>query len=239
VPFHIEIHASGLRAAHAFNLSDGALREQVLAPWGRGELLRLGDRLWDPSKCRLTVLEGPELAPADLSYGQGWNNARKRARDVTASVVAPAQPPAPASAPATANAGAVAVLGASAAMHGYLEALGLRTVDWAVLRAELLALAAVAGPPAAAPPLAANAAVVVLCAGEPPALDLGLALGGLGGRAILTAIGAPPADLAGLTALRLDEGGAAPLHALAQRLRMAGCALAPVDGWDAPERFRR
>jgi hypothetical protein len=125
-------------------------------------------------------------------------------------------------------------------MRAFLAALGLQPVDWAVVRAELLALAAVAGtgPP---PPLGAAAAVVVLDATGPPGLELGLALGGFGGRAILTQAGdAPvPAELAGLGVLRLDAGGAAPLHALAQRLRAAGCAVAPADGWDDPERFSR
>ena len=65
VPFHIELHASGLRAAHAFNLSEAELRQQLLDPWGRGDLVSLGDRLWDPAKCRLTVLEGPQLDPSD------------------------------------------------------------------------------------------------------------------------------------------------------------------------------
>jgi hypothetical protein len=239
VPFHIELHASGLRSAHAFNLSEGELREQVLGRWARGDLVSLGDRTWDPAKCRLTVLEGPRLDPADLSYGQGWNNARKRARDVTASVLAARSPPSPAVAPATGD--AVAVLGASAPMHAFLEALGLRPVAWELVRAELIALASVAGP-AGPGTLGATAAVVVLGAADGPSpLDLGLALGALGGRAVVTRVGdaEEPPELAGLSVLRLDAGGAAPLHALAQRLRAAGCALAPADGWDAPDRFRR
>jgi hypothetical protein len=241
VPFHIELHASGLRAAHAFNLSEGALRAQVLGPWSRGELITLGDRTWDPEKCRLTVLEGPELDPADLSYGQGWNNAGKRARDVTQSVLAQAQAPEPTpAAPPPPGGSAVAVLGASEALPGFLAALGLRAVDWALVRAELLALATVAGAPAP-PALEAAAAVVVLGDGGPPGLDVGLALGALGGRAVLTLVGdgSVPAELAGLSVIRLDVGGAAPLHALAQRLRAAGCALVPAEGWDAPGRFSR
>ena len=245
VPFHIELHASGLRAAHAFNLSEAELRQQLLEPWARGDLVSLGDRLWDPAKCRLTVLEGPQLDPSDLSYGQGWNNATKRSTDVTARVLAarpspPAPAPARAATPRPAAGTAVAVLGAAEPMRAFLAALGLHPVDWAVVRAELLALAAVAGtgPP---PALGAAAAVVVLGATGPPGLELGLALGGFGGRAILTQAGdAPvPAELAGLGVLRLDAGGAAPLHALAQRLRAAGCAVAPAAGWDDPERFSR
>ena len=242
VPFHIELHASGLRAAHAFNLSEAELRQQLLEPWARGDLVSLGDRLWDPAKCRLTVLEGPQLDPSGLSYGQGWNNASKRSTDVTARVLAARPPPAPPAPPAPRLAAgtAVAVLGAAEPMRAFLAALGLQPVDWAVVRAELLALAAVAGtgPP---PPLGAAAAVVVLDATGPPGLELGLALGGFGGRAILTQAGEAPVqdELAGLGVLRLDAGGAAPLHALAQRLRAAGCAVAPAEGWDDPERFSR
>jgi hypothetical protein len=240
VPFHLELHASGLREAHAFNLSEVALRGQVLDPWLRGETIELGDRRWDPENCRLTVLEGPHLDPADLSYGQGWNNARKRSRDVTATVVAPPASAAPATPapPAASTADAVAVLGPADPMRGFLIALGLRPVEWEVVRAELLALAAVAGPAAPAA-LGATAAVVVLGGDRPPPFDLGLALGALGGRAILTRVGetheAP--ELGELSAIRLDAGGAAPLHALAQRLRAAGCAVEPSQGWDAPERF--
>ena len=239
VPFHIELHASGLRAAHAFNLSEAELSQQLLEPWARGDLVSLGDRLWDPAKCRLTVLEGPQLDPSDLSYGQGWNNASKRSTDVTARVLAARPPPAP-PAPRPAAGTAVAVLGAAEPMRAFLAALGLQPVDWAVVRAELLALATVAGAPAP-PALEAAAAVVVLGDGGPPGLDVGLALGALGGRAVLTLVGdgSVPAELAGLSVIRLDVGGAAPLHALAQRLRAAGCALVPAEGWDAPGRFSR
>ena len=173
VPFHIELHASGLRAAHAFNLSEAELRQQLLEPWARGDLVSLGDRLWDPAKCRLTVLEGPQLDPSDLSYGQGWNNATKRSTDVTARVLAARprrrrRPPTPRPAAGT----AVAVLGAAEPMRAFLAALGLQPVDWAVVRAELLALAAVAGtgPP---PALGAAAAVVVLDATGPPGSSSG------------------------------------------------------------------
>lgn len=235
VPFHIELHASGLRAAHAFNLSEPALRTEVLEPWRQGRTIRLGDRLWEPDKTRLTVLEGPQLDPADLSYGQGWNNASKHSEDVSAALLS--APAAPAAAPA-ASATAVAVLGPADPMRGFLVALGLRPVEWEVVRAELLALAVVAGPAGGAA-LDAAAVVVVLADGAPPPFDLGLALGALGGRAILTRLGEghASADLGGLSAIRLDAGGPAPLHALAQRLRAAGCAVTPAAGWDAPERF--
>jgi hypothetical protein len=231
VAFHVEIRR-GHRVARTFNLDAATLQEQVVGPWARGETVDLGDALWRPDESRLTVVEGPALEPPELSYGQGWNYATKAGSDVTVRVLTSGGR---AGAPV---ADAVAVLAgdAGAVMAGFLAALGLRPVDGQALRAELLALAAVSAPPAV-DGLAARAAVLVLP--YPDELAVGLALGALGGRAILTRVGdaPPPAALAELPVLRLDAPGPAPLHALAQRLRAAGCDVRPSPGWDAPGRF--
>ena len=77
--FHLEIRR-GLHHARAFNLEHPEVRRAVLEPWLRGVAVTLGQRDWDPRACRLTVLEGPPLAPADLAHGQGWHNAGRSAR---------------------------------------------------------------------------------------------------------------------------------------------------------------
>ena len=84
--FHVEIRR-GLHHARAFNLEHDELQRTVLEPWLRGVAVTVGQRQWDPGACRLTVLEGPRLAPADLAHGQGWHNAGRSARDVTAAVL--------------------------------------------------------------------------------------------------------------------------------------------------------
>jgi hypothetical protein len=223
--FHVQIRR-GFRNAHAFNLSEDQLRGQILEPWTKGDVVEFGDSRWLPAESKLTVLEGANLEGPDLAYGQGWNNALKAAEDVTERLLA--------TAPSAHTDVAVLAGSERAAMEAFVVALGLRPVAWEVVRAELLALAGVVAPPDGSK-LAANA-VVIVASGETPTFDVGLALGALGGRAILTQVGEQPPQ-ADLTPIRLDAPGLAPLHALAQRLRSAGCDVQPSEGWDAPGRF--
>jgi hypothetical protein len=95
VAFHIEISASTLRHARAFNLDEEELRRTILEPWMTDRAIELGDREWIPRKSSLKVLEGPRLEPPDLSFGQGWSNAERSARDVTGEVLADAERDAP------------------------------------------------------------------------------------------------------------------------------------------------
>jgi hypothetical protein len=225
MPFHVEIRR-GFRNAHAFNLGEERLRGQILEPWAQGDTVEFGDNRWPPSESRLTVLEGPKLDAPDLAYGQGWNNALKSAQDVTERLLS--------AAPAGRIDVAVLAGAERPAMEAFLSALGLRPVDWEIVRAELVVLAGVVAPTDGAP-LAAGA-VVIVASTETPPFDIGLAVGALGGRAILTQVGDQPAP-AGLSAIQLDAPGLAPLHAVAQRLRSAGCDVQPSEGWDAPGRF--
>jgi hypothetical protein len=71
-----------------FNLSEQELQETILLPWARGELVQLGERRWSPQQATLTVLEGPQLAMAELAMGRGWRNARRRGQDMTARLLA-------------------------------------------------------------------------------------------------------------------------------------------------------
>jgi hypothetical protein len=95
VAFHIEISASTLHHARAFNLDEEELRRTILEPWMTDRTIELGDQEWIPRKSSLKVLEGPRLEPPDLSFGQGWSNAERSARDVTGEVLADAERDAP------------------------------------------------------------------------------------------------------------------------------------------------
>jgi hypothetical protein len=88
MPFHVEI-SSGLNHARAFNLDETELR-RVVGRWVSNRNIELGDREWEPRKSSLKILEGPALDNPDLSFGQGWANAERSAKNVTRSVVAEA-----------------------------------------------------------------------------------------------------------------------------------------------------
>jgi hypothetical protein len=89
MPFHIEVRTS-LRHARSFNLNDEELQRTVLKPWLAGRPVHLGDRKWTREDSALKILEGPELSNPEISFGQGWANAERRAEDVTAKMVSEA-----------------------------------------------------------------------------------------------------------------------------------------------------
>jgi len=228
MPFHVEIRRS-FRRAWAFNLDEGRLRRAVLDPWRRGALVELGDREWEPRESTLRIVEGPELSAPELAHGQGWHRAERTGRDVTRELLRRAEP------------AAVAVIGESSAgeraVREILARFGAPSVDWAAVRARILAAAKT---PAAAAGLAGVAAVLVAERSEPPApwlFEAGLALGALGGRAVVVQLGdgAPPAPLRDLGAIRLDREEPASLRSLAERLGLAGAGTATLAG-DRPTR---
>ncbi len=92
MPYHVEIRRS-VRRAWAFNLSEATLRETIVEPWLSGRQVELGDRRWEPRESSLRIIEGVELAPQDLAYGQGWNAAERSGEDVTRRLLAAAPPP--------------------------------------------------------------------------------------------------------------------------------------------------
>ncbi len=103
--YHVELREFP-HNTHAFNLSEERLRSEVLDPFARGEIFELGGRAWVPQRTNLTVLEGAELPLHALSMNRGWNNARRKAQDVTAAVLATMEadrPPTPAASPAGAS----------------------------------------------------------------------------------------------------------------------------------------
>jgi hypothetical protein len=80
--FHVELR-NPPHVARAFNLSEEALRDQVVDAWLRGEVVDLGDQKWAPERARLTIYEGPRLRPDEISMGRGWSNATRAGDDVT------------------------------------------------------------------------------------------------------------------------------------------------------------
>jgi hypothetical protein len=219
VTFHVEIRRS-LQRARAFNLSEEKLRHTVIEPWRRGGPVELGDQQWVPGESALRILEGPELSQPELALGRGWNNAERSATDVTTRVLREA----------AAEAVLVAVLAETRPAHEtatrLLNEIGVRTADWAAARARILAGATVVP---RIPRQSAQVVVALLLVEQRAPtgawlFEAGLALGALGGRAVVAQLGdePPPAELRDLGVIRLDPDQPASLHALAERLRHAG-----------------
>ncbi len=219
MPFHVEIRQS-IRRAWAFNLSPERLSRMIVEPWRHSRPVVLGDREWVPKDSTLRILEGPQLSPPDLAHGGGWQNAERSAEDVTHAVLSRAN----------AQATSVAVLAETPAGHGtvapLVEQLDVQTVEWASLRARLLAAASVAdaGPAPQGGDVVVTILVVERADPSPQWLfEAGLALGALGSRALVTRLGDEPvpAPLRDLALIRVDPDDPASLHALADRLRHA------------------
>ncbi len=87
--FHVEISA-GLHRARVFNLNREDLLAEVLQPWRENRVIEMGDREWVPRESNIRVLEGPQMETPDLSFGQGWSNAERKAEDVTRDLLAAA-----------------------------------------------------------------------------------------------------------------------------------------------------
>lgn len=86
MPFHVEVR-SPLHHARVFNVGKDELR-QILGLWISGQTFELGEQEWEPGESKLTILEGRTLEGPDLSFGQGWSNALRSAKDVTQQIMA-------------------------------------------------------------------------------------------------------------------------------------------------------
>jgi hypothetical protein len=73
-----------------FNLTDAQLRV-VLDPWVREQVIEMGERKWSPQQAKITIIEGAQLAMAELSMGRGWRAAQRHGEDVTERVLAAAR----------------------------------------------------------------------------------------------------------------------------------------------------
>ena len=90
--FHVEI-SIGVHRARVFNLDRDDVIAKVVRPWLDERTILMGDRKWEPRNSVLTILEGPRMENADLSFGQGWANAERKSEEVTQALLAQAPPP--------------------------------------------------------------------------------------------------------------------------------------------------
>jgi hypothetical protein len=211
VAFHVEI-SRGFRHARAFNLDEEALRSTILDPWVRGRVIMLGDRDWVPKDSKLRILEGPELAEADLSMGRGWSNAERTAENVTRRLIDEAV--APSVGPMVAVVAETSP--GEAQINRMIGRLELEAAPWSELRGRILGAPAERGG-------RGYAAVVAFESPTPPGswlFDAGLARGALGTRAVVAQLGDSgiPVELTGVDVIRLDPDSQVSLRALRDRL---------------------
>jgi hypothetical protein len=65
---------------------------KVVEPWLDDRRIEMGDRVWEPRKSSLRILDGPKMETEDLSFGQGWANAERACENVTREILAAAPP---------------------------------------------------------------------------------------------------------------------------------------------------
>ena len=80
--FHVELRQFP-HQARAFNLTREELTARIVGPWVSGRSIELDERRWSPERARLTIYEGPLLAPDQLGMGRGWGNVTRTGEDVT------------------------------------------------------------------------------------------------------------------------------------------------------------
>lgn len=98
--YHVELREFP-HSSHAYNLDSARLHAAVVNAWVRGEIFEFAGREWIPQRAKITILEADELPLHALSMSRGWNNARRKGKDVTnatleaarAKVVAPSVDP--------------------------------------------------------------------------------------------------------------------------------------------------
>lgn len=85
--FHVELRRFP-HVGRAFNLDRDELLARFVTPWARGAAISLDDRDWTPDKkTRLTVYDGPAIAPEQRGLGRGWSTVTREGRDVTEDVL--------------------------------------------------------------------------------------------------------------------------------------------------------
>jgi 2-iminobutanoate/2-iminopropanoate deaminase len=84
--YHVELRHFP-RNVCRFNLSAKELQATVLDPWVADRPFDLGELRWDPRQARLTILQGSQIPPDQLSMGRGWRTALRAGRDVTAQLL--------------------------------------------------------------------------------------------------------------------------------------------------------
>lgn len=103
----------------------------MVEPWLDDRRIEMGDRVWEPGKSSLRILEGPRMETEDLSFGQGWSNAERASENVTREILAKAPPPAVPDAFVVETDNPEAVTSDLAAGHG------ARAIHWSEARTRL------------------------------------------------------------------------------------------------------
>ncbi|TMM07255.1 MAG: hypothetical protein E6G05_03085 [Actinobacteria bacterium] len=97
--FHVEMRRFP-HVGRAFNLDRDELLARFVMPWIRGAEISLDERHWAHDvKTRLTVYDGPPIAPEERGLGRGWSAVTREGRNVTeelldeaSNVITPAVP---------------------------------------------------------------------------------------------------------------------------------------------------
>jgi hypothetical protein len=87
IVFHVQLRQFP-NVSREFNLAEDELRARIVTPWLAGQVVQSGDRGWAPERARLTIYEGPELRPDQISMGRGWQNVTRAGEDVTSRFLA-------------------------------------------------------------------------------------------------------------------------------------------------------
>jgi hypothetical protein len=130
--FHIELRQAP-HHLHRFNLEKRHLQAMVLEPWIRGAPIEMGERIWDPSKASILVLEGPQIAVGRLTMGRGWAIAHREGTDVTKQAIEAVRQVLAEAAAEAAHASVAAGASAAPASAGIALATQVAPADAAVL----------------------------------------------------------------------------------------------------------
>jgi hypothetical protein len=85
--FHVELRRFP-HTGRAFNLGRDELMDRFVIRWIRGAAIMLDERRWTADKkTRLTIYEGPPVAPEERGLGRGWSTVTREGQDVTESVL--------------------------------------------------------------------------------------------------------------------------------------------------------
>ena len=87
--YHLELRKFPKRV-HRYNMSGPEIGALLLL-WVREQVVELGEQKWRPQEAEITVLEGPEVPPREISMARGWRRAEREGRDVTAAVLGEAR----------------------------------------------------------------------------------------------------------------------------------------------------
>lgn len=88
--FHVELRRFP-HVARAFNLTEQELQARIVLPWVRGATVELDDRRFAADRARLTVYEGPAIAPEDRGLGRGWSIVTRDGEEVTRRLIKTAE----------------------------------------------------------------------------------------------------------------------------------------------------